>query len=144
MAKEGNGSFEILAEMRALAQKSAELAKQAFDSFISAAQHAVNTAENQATSAHSGMKQVGELAVNFTKRNIDTSFDFAENLVRAKDAQELMALHTDCVFRAHRSGQRIEQAGRQAGWPGQSGRLALIAPPGLGIDLQFGAGTMIL
>jgi hypothetical protein len=43
MAKEGNGSFEIPAEMRAFAQKSAE---QAFDSFISAAQHAVNTAEN--------------------------------------------------------------------------------------------------
>jgi hypothetical protein len=46
MAKEGNGSFEIPAEMRAFAQKSAEQAKQAFDSFISAAQHAVNTAEN--------------------------------------------------------------------------------------------------
>ena len=97
MAKEGNGSFEIPAEMRAFAEKSAEQAKQAFDSFISAARPAVNTAENQATSARSGVKQVGEPAVNFTKRNIDTSFDFAENLVRAKDAQELMALHTDYV-----------------------------------------------
>ncbi len=94
---EGNGKFEIPAEMRVFAEKSVEQAKQAFDSFISAAQHAVNTAQNQATNVHSGAKEVGEMAVNFTKRNIDTSFEFAEKLVHAKDAQELTALHTDYV-----------------------------------------------
>ena len=51
MAKDGNGTFEIPAEMRAMAEKSVEQAKQAFDSFISAAQHAVNTAESQAAHA---------------------------------------------------------------------------------------------
>ena len=126
MAKEGNGSFEIPAEMRAFAQKSADQAKEAFDSFISAAQHAVNTAENQATSAHSGMKQVGELAVNFTKRNIDTSFDFAENLVRAKDAQELMALHTDYVQSqiaalTDQAKELSKQAAKLAGQASQAG-----------------------
>ena len=45
MTMEGNGKFEVPAEMRAFAEKSVEQAKQAFDSFISAAQHAVNTAE---------------------------------------------------------------------------------------------------
>ncbi|MGB8176146.1 MAG: phasin, partial [Pseudolabrys sp.] len=39
MAKEGNADFEIPADMRALAEKSVEQAKQAFDIFISAAQH---------------------------------------------------------------------------------------------------------
>ena len=38
MAKEGNAGFEIPADMRALAEKSVEQAKQAFDIFISAAQ----------------------------------------------------------------------------------------------------------
>jgi phasin family protein len=89
------------------------------------------------------MKQVGELAVNFTKRNIDTSFDFAENLVRAKDAQELMALHTDYVqSQIAALTDQAKELSKQAAK--QSGRLALMAPPGLGIDLQFGAGTMIL
>ena len=46
MATNGNGNFEIPAEMRAVAEKSVEQAKQAFNSFISAAQHAVNSAEN--------------------------------------------------------------------------------------------------
>ena len=97
MAKEGTGNFEIPAEMRAFAEKSVEQAKQAFNSFISAAQHAVNTAENQAASARTGATQVGELAVDFTKRNIASSFEFAEKLVRAKDAKELTALHSDYV-----------------------------------------------
>jgi hypothetical protein len=46
MAKESSARFEIPSDMRALAEKSVEQAKQAFDIFISAAQHAVSTAEN--------------------------------------------------------------------------------------------------
>jgi phasin len=97
MAKEAAANFEIPAEMRAFAEKSVEQAKQAFNSFISAAQHAVNTAENQAASARSGAKEVGEMAIGFTQRNVASSFEFAAKLVRAKDAQELAALHSDYV-----------------------------------------------
>jgi len=97
MAKEGIGNFEIPADMRAFAEKSVEQAKQAFDSFISAAQHAVSTAESQAVNARSGAKEVGEMAIGFTQRNVASSFEFAEKLVRAKDAQEFTALHADYV-----------------------------------------------
>jgi phasin len=97
MAKEGIGNFEIPADMRAFAEKSVEQAKQAFDTFISAAQHAVNTAENQAASARTGAKEVGALALGFTQRNVASSFEFAEKLVRAKDAQEFTTLHADYV-----------------------------------------------
>jgi len=97
MPREEPANFEIPAEMRAFAEKSVEQAKQAFNSFISAAQHAVNTAESQAATTRTGAKEVGELALGFTKRNIDTSFEFAEKLVRAKDSQELAALHSDYV-----------------------------------------------
>ncbi|MGB8055372.1 MAG: hypothetical protein WCF75_01940 [Pseudolabrys sp.] len=74
MAKEGNADFEIPADMRSF-EKSVEQAKQAFDIFISAAQHAVSTAENQAVTAKAGAKEVGELAVNFAERNIASSFE---------------------------------------------------------------------
>ena len=69
------------------------------------------------------MKQVGELAVNFTKLNINTSFDFAENLVRAKDAQELMALHTDYVHAAltDQAKELSKQAAKLAGQASQDG-----------------------
>jgi phasin len=97
MANDRAANFEIPAEMRAFAEKSVEQAKQAFNSFISAAQHAVTTAENQTVSAQSGAKEIGELAISFTQRNIASSFEFAEKLVRAKDSQEVTTLHTDYV-----------------------------------------------
>jgi phasin len=97
MAKEGNTNFDIPAEMRAFAEKSVEQAKQAFDTFISAAQHAVNTAETQAASARTGVKDVAELAMRFSERNIASSFEFAQRLLHAKDSQEVTALHTDYV-----------------------------------------------
>ena len=97
MAKEGAMKFEVPAEMREFAEKSVEQAKQAFDGFIAAAKHAVTTAETQAATARTGAKEVGEMAIGFTQRNVASSFDFAEKLVRAKDAQELAALHAEYV-----------------------------------------------
>ena len=88
-------NFEIPAEMRAMAEKSVEQARQAFDTFVAAAQHAVNTAETQAKGAQSSAKEAGELAMRFAERNIASSFDFAQKLVRAKDPQEVMALHAE-------------------------------------------------
>jgi phasin len=97
MAKESSTRFEIPADMRALAEKSVEQAKQAFDIFISTAQHAVSTAENQAASVQVGVKEVGELALGFAERNIASSFEFAQKLLRAKEPKDVMALHAEFV-----------------------------------------------
>lgn len=97
MAKDGNSSFEIPAEMRAFAEKSVEQAKQAFDTFISAAQQAVSTVENQAGSARTGAKETSELAMRFAERNIASSFEFAQRLLHAKDFQEVTALQAEYV-----------------------------------------------
>lgn len=97
MAKDGDTGFEIPADMRALAEKSVEQAKQAFDIFVSAAQHAVSTAENQAASAKAGVKEVGELAMGFAERNIASSFEFARKLLQARDPKDVMALHAEFV-----------------------------------------------
>ena len=96
MAKEGT-RFDIPADMLALAEKSVEQAKQAFDIFISAAQHAVSTAETQAATAQAGAKQVGELAMGFAERNIASSFEFAQKLLQAKEPKDVMALHAEYV-----------------------------------------------
>jgi phasin len=97
MTKEANANFEIPAEMQAFAEKSVAQAKLAFDSFVSAAKQAVNTAENQAVSARTGVKEAGELAMRFAERNIASSFEFAQRLLRAKDPQEMAALHAEYV-----------------------------------------------
>jgi len=95
MAKESEARFEIPADMRALAEKSVEQAKQAFDIFVSAAQHAVNTAETQAATAQAGAKEVGELAMTFAERNIASAFTFAQKLLQAKEPKDVMALHSE-------------------------------------------------
>lgn len=95
MAKETEARFEIPADMRALAEKSVEQAKQAFDIFVSAAQHAVNTAETQAATAQAGAKEVGELAMTFAERNIASAFTFAQKLLQAREPKDVMALHSE-------------------------------------------------
>jgi phasin len=83
--------------MRAFAEESVKQARNAFDTFIDAAQKAVNTAENSAESARASVKDVAQLSMRYAEANIASSFDFAQKLVRAKDAQEAMQLHTDYV-----------------------------------------------
>jgi len=94
MANDDSTHFDIPADMRALAEKSVEQAKQAFDIFISAAQHAVSTAENQAASAKA---EVGELAMGFAERNIASSFEFVQKLLQVKEPKDVMALHSEYV-----------------------------------------------
>ena len=67
MAKDGTMNFEVPAEMREFAEKSVAQAKQAFDGFIAATQHAVGTAETQAKTMQTGAKEAGELAMTLCR-----------------------------------------------------------------------------
>jgi phasin len=89
--------FEIPADMRAFAERSVEQAKQAFDGFISAAHQAVNAFEGQAESARKGARQVTEKAMSFAEKNVANSFEFAQQLVRAKDPQEVLKLQAEFI-----------------------------------------------
>ena len=70
MAKKDDLSFEIPAEMREFAEKSVAQAKQAFDGFVAATQKAVGTAETQAKTMQTGVKEAGELAMSFAERGL--------------------------------------------------------------------------
>jgi phasin len=89
--------FQIPPEMRAFAEKSVEQAKQAVEGFISAAHRTVSAFEGQAETARKGAKDVGGKAMEFAERNITSSFDFAQKLVRAKDVQEMLELQASYV-----------------------------------------------
>ena len=93
MAKNHGENFEIPSEMRAFAEKSVEQARQAFDSFLSAASRTVSTFEGQAE----GARDFGHRAMTFAEQNIASSFEFAQKLVRAKDVEEIMKLQGDYI-----------------------------------------------
>jgi phasin len=89
--------FQIPPEMRAIAEKSVEQAKQAVEGFISAAQRTASAVEGQAETARKGAKDVGGKAMGFVEQNISTSFEFAQKLVRAKDVQEMLELQASYI-----------------------------------------------
>ena len=97
MAKAASTNFEIRAEMWAFADQSVTQARQVFDGFISAAQAAVATADKQVANARAGGEALGGLAVRFAERNLAAFFEFARQLVRARDAREMLALQADYV-----------------------------------------------
>ncbi len=97
MLKNPVANFEIPTEMRNLAEQSVEQAKKAFDDFITAAQKAVTAVGGQTASANASTKNIGEKAMAFAEKNVATSFEFAQKVVRAKDIQELTQLQTEFV-----------------------------------------------
>ena len=119
--------FEIPPEMRALAEKSVEQARQAFDSFISAAHRAVSAFEGQAETARRGAKDVTENAMTFAQQNIASSFELAEQLVRARDVEEVLKLQADYIKRqmqlfgeqARELGERTSATAKDATTPNQ-------------------------
>ena len=91
--------FEVPPELRTFAEKSVEQARQAFDGFISAAHHAMSAFEGQAESARKGARDVTEKAMTFAERNMASAFEFAQELVRARDLQEVLRLQGDYIKR---------------------------------------------
>src|SRR5260370_3666389 len=100
MAEQQMPKFEIPAEMRQMAEQSVEQARKAFDGFIASTQQAGSTLQGQAAVAQAGAKDLGKKAMTFAEQNVANSFEFAHKLVRAKDVQEILRLHSEFI-RAH-------------------------------------------
>jgi len=77
--------------MRAFAEKSVEQARQAFESFLSTAHQTINAFGDQAETTRQGAKGIGQQVMAFAERNIASSFEFAQHLVRARDVALLRA-----------------------------------------------------
>jgi phasin len=117
--------FEIPSELRAFTEKSVEQAKQAFDGFISAAHRTVSEFEGQAASAHQDAQKLGEKAVTFAEHNIASSFEFAQNVVRARNVEDMLKLQADYIRaqiqalteQAKELGQQTAKTAKAAGKP---------------------------
>ena len=119
MAKDNGANFEIPPQMREFAEKSVEQAKQAFDSFVAAAQHAVKTAENQAATTQTGAKEVGALAMQYAERNMQFLVRFRPEAAEGQGHQRSDGAASRLRQRPDggpdRAGQGIGQASDQNG-----------------------------
>lgn len=122
MAKDP-GPFEIPAEMRNAAEHGVVQARQAFDSFMSAAQKALAKLEEQASTAQAGAKDVRTRLMDFAEQNVLTSFDYAQRLVRAKDLDEMMRIQAEFLEKQMAAlNAQSQELGKAATTPAAGGR----------------------
>ena len=98
MAKEGNANFEIPTEMRDIRGEKRGAGQAGLRQLHLGRRNTRSTPpRTRPPTARTGAKEVGELAMRFAERNIASSFEFAQRLLRAKDSQEVTALHAEYV-----------------------------------------------
>jgi len=82
-------------EMRKLAEQNLQQAKKTFEELMDATQRAVANFGGHASTAQTTALELQRKVVGYSERNVAASLEYAQNLLRAKDAGELMKLHAD-------------------------------------------------
>ena len=99
--------FEIPKEMRSMAEASFEQARQTFEKFLSSAHQAAGSFEERGATARTNAKEIGSKAVAYAEKNVQASLDYAQSLLKSKDASEVMKLHSEYAnARPGGAGQR--------------------------------------
>jgi phasin len=82
--------LEIPGEMRAVAERSVEQAKLAFNNYMRATEKAVSTFGERVDASQLGALDISKKALSFAERNVLSAFEFAQIIIRAHDVQELV------------------------------------------------------
>ena len=107
--------FAIPNEMRAFAEQSVEQARKAFDGFIEAANKAVGQLQGHAKAAQTNATELAHKSMTYAEQNVAATFDFAQKLMRAKDAAELMGLQSEYLSRQMQTiSAQVQDLGQSA------------------------------
>ena len=125
MSDEVRDRFEIPKEMRSMAEASVEQARKAFEKFVGAAQTTADSIEERNATVRAGAKDIASRAVSYAEKNVQSSLDYAEKLLHAKDLAEVMRLHSEYVQSQRRAlaeqasemGQLVSRAAMDAAKP---------------------------
>ncbi len=115
MAKDPFEQFAIPNEMRSFAEQSVAQARQAFDGFLQAANQAMGQFQGQAQVARSSAQEIAQKSMTYAEQNVAATFDFAQKLMRAKDATELMGLQSEYLSRQMQTiSAQVQDLGQSA------------------------------
>ena len=115
MAKEPFEQFGMPKEIRAFVEQSVTQAKHAFDGFIQAANQAMGQFEGQAQAARGGANEIAHKSMTYAEQNMAATFEFAEKLMQAKDATEVMRLQSDYLGRQMQAlSTQVQELGQSA------------------------------
>src|SRR4051794_39627594 len=88
-------NVQVPEEIRTMAEKSLEQARQAVESFMGAARRTTETMEQTTDKVQTGAKDMAQKTLSAVEQNLRASLDYAERLVRAKDLQEITQIQSD-------------------------------------------------
>ncbi|MEN3228646.1 phasin [Methylorubrum rhodesianum] len=88
-------SFEIPAEFRDFADKSVDQARNAFGTFLNGAVKTSEQIRNSASTVQSTLHAAVLKSLDHAKVNAETTFDYAQRVVRAKDPREAFELQSE-------------------------------------------------
>ncbi|MGB6963140.1 MAG: phasin family protein [Xanthobacteraceae bacterium] len=115
MAKDPFEQFAIPSEMRAFAEQSAVQARKAFESFIDAANEAMGQIQGRAQAAHSSASEIAHKSLTYAEKSFESTFDFAQKLMQAKDASEIMALQSEYLSKQMQAlSSQVQDLGQSA------------------------------
>jgi phasin len=108
-----------------MAEASFEQARKTFEKFVASAQAATGTIEERNAAAAAGARDIGSKAIAYAEKNVQTSLDYAQSLLKAKDVTEVMRLHSEYVQgqmralaeQASEMGQAVTRAAMDAARP---------------------------
>ena len=83
---------EIPEQLRNLVQTNVDQAKAAYDKFTDATEKLAKTLEASEIPVSPGLADVNKKIMDFTKANIDSNFDVASKLAKAKDVAEAIEI----------------------------------------------------
>ncbi|MGI9476561.1 MAG: phasin family protein [Hyphomicrobiaceae bacterium] len=107
--------FSIPKEMRELTEKNIEQAQAAFGQFSDAMSQAMSMWTNAmpANDMTSGFRLVQERAMHYAKQNAEAGLNLADEIAKAKDIQEILALQTSFAQKQMQSyAQQTQELGR--------------------------------
>lgn len=108
-----------------MAEASVEQARRTFEKLLATAQATAGSMEERGESVRAGAKDIGSKAFTFAEKNMQSSLDYAESLLHAKDLPEVMRLHGEYVKsqmrvlaeQASEMGQAMSRAAMEAAKP---------------------------
>jgi phasin len=81
--------------MRALAERSVEQAKVAFQQLMQAAEEAVSTLDERSETSQVDALDIAKKAMTFAERNVLSAFELAQKITQTKDIQQLVRMQTE-------------------------------------------------
>ncbi|CAL75140.1 conserved hypothetical protein [Bradyrhizobium sp. ORS 278] len=117
--------FEIPKDMRAMAEAGFDQARQTLEKFLAGAEATAGSLEERGATVRAGAKDIGVKVLSYAEKNVQSSLDYAQSLVHAKDLPEVLKLHSEFIQGQMRSlaeqasemGQTISRAAFDATKP---------------------------